>query len=119
MTAEAGWDLSRTGAHSLKPTLLSWCAKFGLPLALRRKLGGHAKARDKAVLAYSRDELSEPMRELQRLRKAVNDGVFVPDASRSGLWRGAPAVSSTAAQDAALLEGLDSLSALSYLDVGG
>ena len=49
MTAEAGWDFSRTGAHSLKPTLLSWCAKFGLPLALRRKLGRHAKAGDKAA----------------------------------------------------------------------
>ena len=85
LSADAGWDLARTGAHSLKPTLLSWCAKFGLTLALRRKLGGHAKARDKAVLAYSRDELSEPMRELQRVLKSINDGVFVPDATRSGL----------------------------------
>ena len=118
MSAEAGWDLARTGAHSLKPTLLSWCAKFGLSLALCRKLGGHAKARDKAVLAYSRDELSEPMRALQRVLKAVNDGVFVPDATQSGLWRGAPADSSTAAQDTVLPEGPDSLSALALLDVG-
>ena len=86
--AGAGWDLDRTSSHSLKPTLLSWCAKFGLPLPIRRKLGGHAKARDKAVLAYSRDELSEPMRELQRVLKAISDGVFDPDATRSGLWLG-------------------------------
>ena len=85
--SEEEWLLGNTGAHSLKPTLLSWCAKFGLSLAVRRKLGGHAKARDKAVLAYSRDELAEPIRELQRMVAAVRAGSFDPDASRSGLLR--------------------------------
>jgi hypothetical protein len=94
MAAEAGWDLSRVGAHSLKPTLLSWCAKFGLPLATRRKLGGHAKGRDKSALAYSRDEMSEPMRELQRVVKAVKEGSFFPDSTRSGLLRPGAAMDS-------------------------
>ena len=44
------------GSHSLKATLLSWSAKAGMPMAARRILGGHAKAGDKAVAEYSRDE---------------------------------------------------------------
>lgn len=83
---QSDWDLSDIGAHSLKPTLLSWCAKYGLALSVRRRLGGHAKARDKSVLAYSRDELSEPMRLLQEVLQAVRDKRFDPDATRSGLW---------------------------------
>ena len=75
------------GSHSLKPTLLSWCAKFGVPLAARRRLGGHAKSREKAVVAYSRDELSEPLRRLQEVLAAVRNQSFDPDASRSGLLR--------------------------------
>ena len=55
-------------------------------MAVRRKLGRHSKARDKAVLAYSRDELSEPLRLLKTVTAAVNSGKFDPDASRSGLW---------------------------------
>jgi len=97
-SAEVTWDAKRISSHSLKPTLLSWCAKFGIPLATRRKLGGHAKARDKSVLAYSRDELSEPLRDLRRVMDAVRQGSFDPDASRSGLWKSA-AVPEDGAED--------------------
>jgi len=79
--------LDKYGSHSLKPTLLSWCAKFGVPSAIRRSLVGHAKGKGKAVLAYSRDELSEPLRHLQKVLKAVRDDSFDPDATRSGLMR--------------------------------
>jgi len=35
------------GAHSLKPTLLSWCAKHGVAVEIRRKLGGQFQTRGK------------------------------------------------------------------------
>ena len=35
----------RFTAHSLKATALSWCAKFGIKLGVRRLLGSHNKKR--------------------------------------------------------------------------
>ena len=79
------------GSHSLKATLLSWGAKFGLPIAIRRKLGGHAKARESSALSYSRDELAEPLRRLEDMLSRINGGDFNPDATRSGRWAPAAA----------------------------
>jgi len=83
-------DGANFGSHSLKATLLSWAAKFGLPLAVRRKLGGHSKARESSVLAYSRDELAEPLRLLRDMLHRIHGGEFDPDATRSGRWISAP-----------------------------
>ena len=33
-------------SHSLKATILSWAAKAGLPMGVRRHLGGHAISKD-------------------------------------------------------------------------
>ena len=70
----------------MKATLLSWAAKFGLPPAIRRKLGGHAKPKEKSTIAYSRDELAGPLRQLKDVLEAVRLGRFDPDATRSGRW---------------------------------
>ena len=77
-------DLEGLGAHSMKSTLLSWCAKRGLPLDIRRALGYHMAADDHSVLTYSRDSLARPLRKLEAVLSEVRLGIFDPDASRSG-----------------------------------
>ena len=74
------------GSHSGKVTLLSWCSKFGLNPETRRKLGYHSKQGERSVNAYSRDLLAEPLRKLKVVEKAVGEGSFMPDATRSGYF---------------------------------
>jgi hypothetical protein len=74
------------GAHSCKATVLSWAAKAGMPKPCRRILGGHAKAKDKTVAEYSRDELAEPLRMVDLMMQWIRDGEFEPEANRSGRW---------------------------------
>lgn len=78
--------VSNKGTHSLKATLLSWCAKAGVDLQSRRLLGNHISKQDVSVLCYSRDSLSAPMRLMQEVVIMVRQGKFHPDASRSGLF---------------------------------
>ena len=82
--------ISKTGTHSWKATMLSWCAKAGVREGLRRRLGGHAKPKDKSVLDYSRDALAPALRVLWRVIGWVRAGRFDPDATRSGRWTGFP-----------------------------
>jgi hypothetical protein len=42
-------DVTNTGTHGAKATLMTWMAKFGSPKADRRILGGHVKAGDVSV----------------------------------------------------------------------
>ena len=72
------------GTHSLKATALSWCAKFGIALSVRRQLGYHVQADDKSALTYSRDAAALPLRELDRVLTAIRAGGFDPDSTRSG-----------------------------------
>ena len=83
-------------AKSLKVTLLSWAAKFGMDKGVRRMLGYHAKKGDTTMLAYSRDELAGPLRDLAAMLAAVRSGKFAPDLSRSGRMGAPPAASSSA-----------------------
>ena len=76
--------------RALKPTVLSWAAKAGLPSAARRLLGYHVKPKDKITILYSRDELAGPLRLVQDLYLQIRAGSFLPDASRSGRWAQAP-----------------------------
>eukprot|EP00971_Amphidinium_carterae_P205322 4075265-Amphidinium_carterae.1 len=78
------------GSHSCKATLLSWAAKFDLPLHVRALLGGHVSASDASILTYSRDELAGPLRQLGRVLAAVRSGAFDPDATRSGRFQPEP-----------------------------
>ena len=78
----------RFTAHSLKATALSWCAKFGIELGIRRLLGSHKKKGDKSALNYSRDALSAPLRDLDRVMAAIRCGAFRPDLGRSGMLGG-------------------------------
>ena len=79
---------SEVGTHSLKVTLLSWAAKFGLTIELRRALGYHSAGKDLSVLTYSRDAMSKPLRALQEVIDSVAEQKFHPDATRSGYFGG-------------------------------
>ena len=54
----------RIKSHSLKATLLSWCAKASLSLQDRTLLGYHSLGLNRSALTYSRDALSGPLRSL-------------------------------------------------------
>lgn len=77
-------SLKNVGTHSMKTTTLSWAAKFGLDHDTRRLLGGHVAVGDKSMLTYSRDAMSAPLRQLERILEAVRSGAFSPDCTRSG-----------------------------------
>ena len=66
------------GTHSCKATLLSWCAKFGLPVADRRLLGYHTKPKDLSVLEYSRDAQAGPLRRLHEVLSSIRERIFSP-----------------------------------------
>ena len=53
----------------------------------RKWLGGQLHAGDESLLAYSRDSLAGPLRELEKLYSAIQSGEFNPDCDRSGRWR--------------------------------
>ena len=77
-------ELDGVSSHSLKCTLLSWAAKFGLPADVRRFLGHHTKAEDGSLLIYGRDNAAGPLRSLVLMLSAVRAGAFMPDLTRSG-----------------------------------
>ena len=70
-------------SHSLKATLLSWCAKVGVDKDVRSILGHHSTGKHSAE-TYSRDLLSAPLRELDEVIRKVRVGSFLPDLTRSG-----------------------------------
>jgi hypothetical protein len=59
-------------------------AKCNVDMASRRILGYHSAGSDQSVLIYSRDGMSGPLRDLDKVMVLVQTGAFVPDASRSG-----------------------------------
>ena len=78
--------VDKQASHSLKATLLSWCAKAGVGMDDRRLLGNHIARKDVSVLCYSRDTLSAPLRRLKNVVDKIRDGKFLPDETRSGMW---------------------------------
>ncbi len=70
-------------SHSLKSTMLSYCAKRPLPKEYRRALGHHIDSSDVSVATYSRDYLYAPLLALDQLLCDINDGTFNPDESRA------------------------------------
>eukprot|EP00971_Amphidinium_carterae_P329073 6461354-Amphidinium_carterae.1 len=82
----------RLGSHSLKATLLSWSAKWGMSSDFRRALGQHRKMKDRSVDVYSRDHLAPCLRSLVNMVRDIREGTFRPDMSRSGYIEIQPAV---------------------------
>jgi len=71
-------------SHSLKATALSWAGKHGLDLETRRLLGHHLDANAKSAEAYNRDSMGPAVAKLVGTLQAIKQGVFLPDATRSG-----------------------------------
>ena len=74
-------------SHSLKVTTLSWMAKAGCSLSVRRSLGHHLDPGACSATIYSRDAMATPLRELCRIFKLIADGAFMPDNTRSGRFK--------------------------------
>ena len=64
--------------HSLKTTILSWCAKHGMPLETRRILGHHLDQDAKITLTYSRDALTAAHQEVAKMPTKVRSRIFSP-----------------------------------------
>ena len=77
------------GTHSCKATALSWCAKYGIAREVRSLLGYHSqgKGSGNTDLVYGRDNQAEPLRQLQKVVRAIGAGSFDPDALRSGYFK--------------------------------
>jgi len=71
-------------SHSLKATILSWMAKFGSPLPLRRLAGHHLDSTSKSPETYSRDCMAPVMMEISKILQQIGRQQFLPDATRSG-----------------------------------
>ena len=80
-------EAAKYTSHSMKTTFLSWCAKAGLAKGIRRILGGHSKPKENVVMLYSRDELTEPLRQLGHVLLWVKVGDLLPGEGRAGRWR--------------------------------
>ena len=76
------------GTHSMKATLLSWCAKWGLAKELRMTLGYHSSSRSDSDVVYGRDNVAPALRALEPILEAVAMSRFKPDSTRSGMFEG-------------------------------
>ena len=79
-------ELCNVGTHSLKVTGLSWSARYGLPLEVRRQLGYHVGPNEKMTLLYSRDAAASPLRQFESVLAAIRSDAFRPDLTRSGYF---------------------------------
>lgn len=80
-------DEEIVSSHSLKATLLSWAAKFGLSSQTRSLLGRHTSCLNETFAIYSRDLACAPVAELQKVIDAVHGGTFSPDCERSKFFK--------------------------------
>ena len=90
LKAHPSFDRSREsqiGTHSCKATLLSWLAKYGCDAETRKLMGYHVHDKMSTMLIYGRDNTSAGLRKIQEVIDEVVDGAFMPDATRSGMFR--------------------------------
>jgi hypothetical protein len=81
-------NVNEVRSHSLKVTPLSWLAKAGSSLSLRRSLGHHLDPGARSATIYARDAMAPPLRELCRVVRLIADETFLPDNTRSGRFKG-------------------------------
>ena len=73
----------RTTSHSMKTTLLTWSARYGMDEKTRTLLGHHS-LREDSLACYSRDLMANPMKQLAGMLLNVREGRFRRDVTRSG-----------------------------------
>ena len=83
----AGCQSEIVSSHSLKATMLSWCARYGLTPQTRSLLGRHTSCLNETFAIYSRDLVCAPVAELQMVIDAVHSGDFCPDSDRSRFFK--------------------------------
>ena len=66
-------------SHSLKGTLLSWCARSGMDREVRAVLGHHCSSLTGSDVVYARDLQTRPIRKLQMLLKNIRLGMSFED----------------------------------------
>ena len=76
-------DMRRISSHSLKCTCISYATKFGASPDEILLLGYHCSGHQMAI-TYGRDSASPSVLLLERVLKAIRDGRFRPDETRSG-----------------------------------
>ena len=75
--------------HSLKSTTLDWAGKYGLSDKDQTLLGHHA-LKGESMYSYMRDKLASPLRAYEQMLQAVRHSLFIPDSTRSGMFRSSP-----------------------------
>ena len=86
-------------SHSLKATVLSWCARFGLSPSTRSLLGRHVSSLHETFAIYSRDLACAPVAELQKVIDEIHAGRFSPDSQRSEFFKGSQQVVAVSESD--------------------
>ena len=86
-------------SHSLKSTVLSWCARFGLSPSTRSLLGRHVSSLHQTFAIYSRDLACAPVAELQKVIDEIHAGRFSPDSQRSEFFKGSQQVLAVSESD--------------------
>ena len=87
LLSRSGNDASPgTTSHTVKSTVLSWCAKYGMGRHPRLQLGHHTSG-DGSLDTYGRDTLAPALLQLTSMLESIRRGVFLPDLTRSGRFR--------------------------------
>ena len=87
LLSRSGNDASSgTTSHTVKSTVLSWCAKYGMGRHPRLQLGHHTSG-DGSLDTYGRDTLAPALLQLTSMLESIRRGVFLPDLTRSGRFR--------------------------------
>ena len=73
-------------SHTVKSTVPSWCAKYGMGRHPRLQLGHHTSG-DGSLDTYGRDTLAPALLQLTSMLESIRRGVFLPDLTRSGRFR--------------------------------
>lgn len=71
-------------AHSLKVTLLNWCARAGMDKEVRSVLGHHCSATSGSEVVYARHLQVRPIRKLQMLLRFVRIGMNLEEIAERG-----------------------------------
>ncbi|CAE7273740.1 unnamed protein product, partial [Symbiodinium sp. CCMP2456] len=95
LSALPGYSGERVTGHSAKATHLSWLGKAGTDLDTQTILGHHVLVGRNSALTYARDTQAAPVRQFEALLRDVRQGVFLPDATRSGRFVSQARVAST------------------------
>ena len=69
------------------PHANGWMRTPNVSLESRRLLGYHTKYDERVPLAYSRDSVAGPLRDLELVIREIHSGKFMPDTTRSGYIR--------------------------------